>query len=175
MKRASSPAPGEAGIVAYNASGEAVAPFSSRLIYGSSHLAWQGFTLEKRDVSPYSAPTMAAPTHLVCLTLVPTPPLSTTWRIDGHATRGQLEPGQAGLIAAGEDFAYATTASGPGLLLSIDAPSIAWACDLLQVKGGQMLRSHLPLAGPDEQNNGLAELVLRLDGCVQGMNDHGSL
>ena len=167
--------PDDVGIVAFSASGEPVAPFPSQLIYSSASLAWQGVALEKRHVSPYSAPMMAAPAHLLCITLVPTQPLSTTWRIGGRTVRGQVDPGRAFLYAAGEDFACATTASGPGLLLSIDAPSIAWACDLLKVKGAQMLRSHLPLAGWDEQNHGLAELMLRLDECVQGLNGNGSL
>ena len=167
--------PAGTGITMYGPGGKLIPAIPSRPTYSSAHLGWRGFTLERHLVKPASIGLAPAPCHILGLALAPQPPMSTTWRIGKRIGRGHGIPGRAYLRAAGEDYACTTTADSSALLLAIEPQNIAWACDLLKVKGEQTLRSYLALDDGNAPNQQLAQIALRLDECVQGHSHNGSL
>jgi AraC family transcriptional regulator len=155
--------------------GEILPALDRRPIYGSFHLPWDGIVLERYRLQPGAVPPATAPAHILAIPMSRMPHNSVTWRIENKTVRGRMEPGQAHLRAASESFACAWSAPVDILFLSVTDPAIAWACDLLKVKGEQTLRSYLALDDNDLPNHELAQIALRLDECVQGHNHNGSL
>jgi AraC family transcriptional regulator len=142
--------------------------------YSSSALSWQGFLLERHSMPPTSVSTATSPNHILGIPLTLTPPQSITWRIEGKTLRGNAVPNRVYMRAAEEDYACTSTAPGDGLFLSVAPSAIAWACDLLKIKGSHMLHSRF--AGQEEQPDlGTAGLIRKLDQCARGETPNGSL
>jgi AraC-like DNA-binding protein len=156
---------------------------SVRPAYSSTSVAWNGFLLERHNqLPPEALAPSIADAYILGIPLTATPPSSIVWHIDGQRVCGHMTPEHVYLRDTGEEFACAWTAPLDIIFLSIEPQSIAWACDMLRVKGAHMLRTHLANAQPrgkDRQSPGmdqrLRELILALDAHVRGAGENGSL
>ncbi|MCL1960543.1 MAG: AraC family transcriptional regulator [Desulfovibrionaceae bacterium] len=163
-------------LAVYGPDGTLAPAVASQPVYSSSTLAWRGFVLERHRLPPGSVPLAASPAHILCLTFNRMPPSSISWHVQGRHVRGQMAPERIYLRAAEEEFSCVWTVPLDILFLSVEPRSIAWACDMLGVKGPQTLRSHLDcqkLLADDEQS--LRQIILKLNACANGENPGGSL